>query len=269
MAAILSDAALPPGGEGKIEVKVSTSGRQGTLIKTATLETDDPEHPQTILKVSAEVVVIVGFETTYLHVGQVRKGEPWTRRLAVVAEKPDELKPGEFSSDIPGLTGKVISEKGPDGKMSHAVELKWTPTALGPARGGLRLATNHERYKQIEAGFFAQVEGELAFAPATIELWQDRPAGRAVLSSLGQRFKVTRIEMTEPRLVLAQRLLKPGRAVAIEARLKGKPATDSFFAVATVHTDSKEQPSLPLSISYRPAAAPPLPPGAGPGRGGR
>ena len=52
---MVSAADLPPGGEGKIEVKVSTNGLNGPLTKTIEVFSNDPATPRLRLTVSGRV----------------------------------------------------------------------------------------------------------------------------------------------------------------------------------------------------------------------
>ncbi len=52
---MLSTAALPPGGEGQVEVTVDTHHRVGPLHKSVSVYTDDPAQPVLQLEITGEV----------------------------------------------------------------------------------------------------------------------------------------------------------------------------------------------------------------------
>jgi len=53
---INSDRAILPGKEGKAELQVNTTGQSGQINKNATLHTNDPEQPNILLNVSANIL---------------------------------------------------------------------------------------------------------------------------------------------------------------------------------------------------------------------
>ena len=55
MATVVSAAEIPPGGEGKIKVKVSTRGRKGNLQKSVVVQSNDPKQPRYNLKIKGMV----------------------------------------------------------------------------------------------------------------------------------------------------------------------------------------------------------------------
>lgn len=53
---ITSDRVIPPGKEGKAELQVNTSSQSGQITKVATLRTNDPELPNILLSLSANIL---------------------------------------------------------------------------------------------------------------------------------------------------------------------------------------------------------------------
>jgi Protein of unknown function (DUF1573) len=51
-----SDRVIPPGREGKAELQVNTSSQSGQINKIATLHTNDPERPNIVLSLSANIL---------------------------------------------------------------------------------------------------------------------------------------------------------------------------------------------------------------------
>ncbi|MEK6299308.1 MAG: DUF1573 domain-containing protein [Acidobacteriota bacterium] len=51
-----SDKAIPPGKEGKAQLQVNTSSQNGQISKIATLRTNDPERPNIVLTLSANIL---------------------------------------------------------------------------------------------------------------------------------------------------------------------------------------------------------------------
>ncbi len=60
---MVSAADLPPGGEGKIEVRLATAGHQGWMEKAVEVYSNDPVTPRLVLKVSGNVVAVAAGAT--------------------------------------------------------------------------------------------------------------------------------------------------------------------------------------------------------------
>jgi hypothetical protein len=61
------DPAVPPGGEGKITLKINTKGYQGSVRKSARVKSNDPEKPDIILALKATVKVPVYVSSRYVN----------------------------------------------------------------------------------------------------------------------------------------------------------------------------------------------------------
>ncbi len=140
------DRVIPPGGEGKITLKVRTKGYQGTIHKSARVRTNDPNHKQLLLRMKGTVKVAVHVSTRYIHFHGTTD-QPVTRVAEVRAElqRPLDITPADFT-----LEGKVkyeieAVEKGRQYKV-------WFTTVPGPAlhyRGKLKLKTNYPEKPEI------------------------------------------------------------------------------------------------------------------------
>ena len=60
------DRTIPPGGEGKITIKVNTRGYSGRLRKTARVYTNDPWHPSESLKIEAFIKTLINLSPRYV-----------------------------------------------------------------------------------------------------------------------------------------------------------------------------------------------------------
>ena len=110
MATVVSATELPPGGEGKIEVKVSTRGRKGKLAKTITVESNDPKTPRFLLKVHGQVEVLAGFDPQIQLTSAVRLWK--IRPYFAAVQKPPDVPWTECSicrdTEEPGGKGRKI-----------------------------------------------------------------------------------------------------------------------------------------------------------------
>ena len=91
------DKAVPPGGEGKIVIKVNTKGYQGQVLKTAQVRTNDPQNERFPLRMKADVKVPIYLSSRYVYL-MSNKGGTASRDLEIRAEldKPLTIEPVSF-----------------------------------------------------------------------------------------------------------------------------------------------------------------------------
>lgn len=97
------DRTIPPGGEGKITLKLDTKGYQGKIRKSARVYTNDPKARETTLNLMAFVKVPVYLSSRYVSL-RGKEGETITRVVEIKAglDKPLTLTPDQFN-----LEGKL------------------------------------------------------------------------------------------------------------------------------------------------------------------
>ncbi len=94
------DRSIPPGGEGKITLKLNTTGYEGKVRKAARVYTNDPKTPQEILVIDALVrtPIMVSDKTVFL---QGTTQETITRSIDIKGDlnKPLKLEPVDYTLD--------------------------------------------------------------------------------------------------------------------------------------------------------------------------
>lgn len=134
------DKAIPPGGEGKITLRVRTKGYQGAKQWGATVHTNDPKWKTVILTVKAfvKVPIYLSSPSAYLY-GRPGQSVTYAVEIRAQLDRPLTLKPMEFNLD-----GKVTYtleeiEKGRRFKIGFSN----MPCPRGNYRGFLKLKTNY------------------------------------------------------------------------------------------------------------------------------
>ena len=94
------DRSIPPGGEGKITLKLNTRGYEGKVRKAARVYTNDPKTPQEILVIDALVKtpIMVSDKVVFL---QGTTQETITKSIDIKGEinKPLKLEPVDYTLD--------------------------------------------------------------------------------------------------------------------------------------------------------------------------
>jgi hypothetical protein len=158
MATVVSAADIPPGGEGKIKVKVSTRGRKGNLQKTVVVQSNDPKQPRYALKIKGIVEVIAAFEPDRLNLKNIAKGETVTRTVKISGREADKLKITELVSSKPEeLTAELVTE---EGKPAAKITFKAGDKA-GRLSARVTGKTNLKNPKEIFLYVYGQVSDDL------------------------------------------------------------------------------------------------------------
>ena len=210
------DRAVPPGGEGKVTLKVKTKGYQGTIRKSARVHTNDPENRNLILVIKATVKVPVFISRRYVHI-QGQGDKPVHRDVLIRAEldKPLSLTPSEFTLDkkVTYVLETLKKDK------EYRIRFKSVPGIKENYRGLLKLKTNYSEKPEITIAIYGRFRH---VKPAA------RPEKPLPDSSGSPRPAATR----EPPIFVSSRYVrllgKPGveisRSVEVAAKLK-KPLT--------------------------------------------
>lgn len=140
------DKVIPPGGEGRIRLKVKTKGYHGRLSKGARVYTDDPNKAFFTLRINAFVKVPIHISSKFVYLSGI-SGQSLTRHVLIEAreERPLELTPVTFT-----LKDKVnfsIQETIPGRKFQ--LVFATAPGVVGSYNGFLKLKTNYPHKPEI------------------------------------------------------------------------------------------------------------------------
>jgi len=96
---------VAPGEKGEIVATLKTGDRTGLQQKTVTVETDDPQHPQTILTLKAMIAQILELQPAFVF-WQANE-DPQPKTILAKAGKGVTIKSLEVTSSAPEFTTKV------------------------------------------------------------------------------------------------------------------------------------------------------------------
>ncbi|MDZ7696173.1 MAG: hypothetical protein U5R49_04320 [Deltaproteobacteria bacterium] len=134
------DPTIPPGGEGKITIKVHTSGYEGSIYKSALVNSNDPEKNAIHLSIKAVVKPSVLISPRYVDLrGKAGQNATKIVKIDAALDKPLSLIPGKFS-----LKGKM-TYRIKEVKKGRSFEVYFTNILTSPQTyyGFLNLKTNY------------------------------------------------------------------------------------------------------------------------------
>ncbi|SHE78635.1 hypothetical protein SAMN02745206_00830 [Desulfacinum infernum DSM 9756] len=235
------DREIPPGGEGKITLRVNVAGYQGKVSKGATVYCDDPENPRLRLSLSARVVPHVA----------VRPSDSVFFRGPAKALKPGvvELESRNERWTITGL------ENGLSGKVDVAVEpveeghlYRLVITNLvekGNYSGVITCRTDHPKKPEIRVHVRGMIEGVVGVRPTSVVVGRlkaglpVRPGRLLVVSNLDSPFTITRLDYDQALLEVIRNPLpdRPGYSLELRPRLASVAQGTQRHTTLTIETD--------------------------------
>ena len=146
------DRAIPPGGEGKITLKVNTKGYEGKFRKSARAYSNDPRRPLESIRIEAFVKTPIHLSPRYVFLQGLRT-EKITKTVTVKAEldKPLKIEPIRFTLD------KWVDYKIEEVQEGKIFQVHFTniPETNTQYHGFLRLKTNYNEKPEL----FIRVRG--------------------------------------------------------------------------------------------------------------
>jgi hypothetical protein len=259
---VVSQADIPPGGEGKVEVKVHTAGRAGPLSKSVTVETDDPVEPRAVLTVNCNVVVDVDLERTFVPLGMVKLGDEPAMAIPFIGKALDAAEFGEVRVDMPDLKAWLVKVN-KDGRQVPQLEMKYKATALGAASGRVTVKLLKPRVADLVVSLNVNVQGDITILPPQVFLRasaQGAVAPQVVeLKTDKAPFKVKKVEDPDRLLDVRLETAEPGKWYKLHVALKdGKGPGHDFSTKVVVTTDARQQPTLVVPVTFS-ASRLPLP----------
>jgi hypothetical protein len=139
------DKAVPPGGRGKIRVRVDTRGSEGAMEKKAMIYSNDPMASDAHLSVRAHVTVPILLSRRVVVLQADGKDQAGSVEVNAGLDQALELRPGDFN-----LEGKVMFaidevEKG----KRFQIRFQRLPGAPATFQGYLKLQTNYKERPEL------------------------------------------------------------------------------------------------------------------------
>lgn len=272
------DAAIPPGGTGKVVGKVHTEGRLGENVKSITLDTSDPDAPQLVLQFKFTVTAPVSIWPAQQINLQGVQGDSVMQEF--IFKRPDG-QPLELSDAQIGNAKGVSVElekvteanADPANNPSGAHSGDWRvrvilDDASQPRReaGDLKLTTNHPDRKNVTMPLQIQVTPVLQITPSRVDL-RVEPQGRPATITIDMRnngyrvFLVTGLtiegdlEGVDAQLVTDQKMMVQRVRLTVPDSAQLKPGVHQGKLIAK--TDLKVAPTVEIPVTITVIAATP------------
>jgi len=128
-----------------------------------------------MLTVNMNVQVELGFETPALRFADPRVGTEVKQTVKVVGTALSGTQLGAVSSDVEGLTARVLTRDDPAGRVVELEAVLKAPKA-GAVHGVIRVATDLGSMPSLSLPVYAQVRGNVTAEPRVLPIDPDDPA---------------------------------------------------------------------------------------------
>lgn len=235
------DRAVPPGGEGKITLRVKLEGYEGPVSKTADVVCNDARNPRSVLTMTGKVIpLIVARPSRYVQfqgaVGQLR---PATVELAA---NPAPFHILKTEDNLQGKASYKL-ETVEDGKRYRLIITN--EAGEGNYVGFIRLLTDHPQKPELMVRLNGRIEGNIAVRPSSVVV--GKPQGKdqvqsgkvVIVSNRGDSFQITQMNFDERLLEVQKQPLygQAGFVLEIKPKLENIPAGVGTETSIQVQTD--------------------------------
>ena len=254
------DRTIPPGGKGEVTLKLSTKGYQGSVHRTATVYSNDPQHPQIKLAVKAHIKVPISVKPMGVMLDGFVCDE--VKKVVTITAHEDEpliLEPAELS--LPDQVAYELEtvEKG----KTYRVILRNISPKEDRYSGFLTIKTNYPKKPEITVRFLGFIKGDLEVKPETIDFGRIEStrlkgpeAGGAsyqractLTLSRGDGLKIEKIDINRELFETEVKEIKVGTNYRIHVRLRPeKLPTGMLNEKMTIYTNLKDVPVKVIHI---------------------
>lgn len=257
----MTQADIPPGGEGEIEVTFSTGGKKGTQTKSISITSNDPNTPTAKVKVRALIEVEFDFESRSLDFGRVKLDEPVSKSTKLVIKDPTKASLTELSSSNPLVEVKQLaSEVSESGETKVEIEITLLPGyPLGRMRETITAHSNLESKPKATIRISASVQGEVELIPETLRF--DRYPRNDEKTSKSQKLQIVNkspdhdlhilsVEDPDGRLALELKTLQGGQRYEVAATLIEDAFGEGTYYKGTIQIKTDNPKQETITVNY-------------------
>jgi hypothetical protein len=140
------DKVIPPGGEGKIELRIDTKGYQGAILKVASIVTNNPLGIRDTIQVSGIVKPYIALSSKFVELDGA-EGQYVSQSVDITAglEKPLSLEPSDFNLSEKVEYSIAVVEEG----KKYRITFKNINGSADRFRGLLKIKTNYPEKPEL------------------------------------------------------------------------------------------------------------------------
>jgi hypothetical protein len=256
------DRVIPPGQEGKIELAIDGGKVKGRFSKSASVTTNDPNHPKLTLTLSGNIKSYVEIEPGTRVFLKGAYDEPVTKEITIysqVENPPVPFAVTKLESDIDDkITYKF--EKTEDGKYLIRI---WKNPKLPVSNsfGTLSIYTNLEQVPMKQVQIQVTTQGNLEVNPAILNFGSvpdpsvtklEKPIQKTVtIAKNNGQFKIEDITFSTEGYRAKVDPLREGQSYKVTVDFFPESGGKNYMGEMVVHTDDPLEPIVKIRLLVR------------------
>lgn len=236
-------------------------GRQGKLTKNISVTTNDPDNTIVRLSITADIVVMFGFDSQRIHFNRLKRHELVSKTLNAVGGKLPDVKILSVTVDNPEHVDYYQIEIDDSGEgETRRLGLVITPTdkiPIGRFGDKLVVKTNLEPVSTYDVYVSGDLLGPIEVVPHALVLRsssENEPLSGSISLKRTETtaFKVVSATCRDDRVRVHVSEPDTDGTVTIDMTLPGDFSDDRFRSELVIQTDVQEQPELTIPVhGYR------------------
>jgi hypothetical protein len=258
------DPTIPPGGEGKITLKLNLKGYQGDVKKTATVFSNDPQSGKLILVMQGKVKSLIEVRPTAIITFRGLADQLHDNVLDIAATPPHKFQIQKTETNLEGKIAFEVEtvQAGTQYKLKVSNQSK-----QGNYSGFIKVYTDLPQKPDLVIRVSGYIEGDISVKPQTLvvgKLAAQQPVrvGKVlVTNNRGKPFKVTKLTYDEKLIQVTQEPLPNGEGYSLEinANVQQIAVGARQQSVLTIETDANaaEKHEVQVHVMHANDAPPP------------
>jgi len=204
--------------------------------------------------VSANIVVDVDFERSYLSFPAIKVGETSNQVMAILAKDPSSLVFGKVTTNVPGLEAKLVKGEN-EGKVTWSLNAKFRGDKVGVYNGTINVEVTKPVEKELHLSVSARVEGDIQVSPPVLSLRKTsdntQPQAKVKVFTEKGSFKIIKIIEETKKVTAEVKTVTAGREYEITAQITKEAEQESNFSTKIIlNTNSSKQPQIEIPVYY-------------------
>ncbi|MBN1356063.1 DUF1573 domain-containing protein [bacterium] len=256
---MVSDKVIPPGGEGKVQIRFKTKNKHGKSSQKITVTSNDPTQPSLNLEVQAELEVYFDVSPRRLYFGRVKPGERITKTLTFTGKEIGSIRIRDIKIENRDALNYVQWKLHDDrtGETGiYTMDITLDPGKIKPGRftENLIIVTDSKVVPDLTFNISGEILGPISATPPRIyfgnyEPGQSMARSVKIESSSGRPFRILSATINHDSLKASISDSSPKTVHMLEVVLDPDIKQDRFRAELIVKTDLAEHPEIEIPIN--------------------
>ena len=256
-AALASAKSVAPGGSGSIDVTFDSKFKKGPVTKTITVNSNDPDSPQTTLVLEGTIRTFVEFDPQFVNLGNgLNKGQGAESKFRIWRTDGQSFQIQKLQSDNRSVTATSAPfEDG--GRKGYEITVKLaTDAPAARYSGAITVGTDIEKAPDTSVRYFASVRSDITINPKYAVLGNVQP-GQEVVKTLsiqnapdpaGQQLQITKVSTEVPGLRVALKTVEEGFQYELQVTLGKDAPKGSVRGNIELETNLKDEPKVSIPV---------------------